>query len=553
MRAGAGASIWQALQRRQVPLVTGAAIVLLVGGIVALEVRSGGADESQVELAPGEDPATAEGAEPPDEPGARSDQREEPGADLGEQPEGQGGAGEEPAGEPGESPPDEPPADDDPATPANGRDDPGAPPEQPDEPAPTPGGRGVTDSALHVGFWIVNTDAGCGSLGLGQEGTSCEHEDRQQIAALVEDVNARGGVAGRELETTVFETDAASGSFSGQAQAACTAFTQDHEVAAVVSEGQIGRPFMASCLAEQGVPVVEPGFWPFDAELRSRLDGYLYQPTRPSPERWVSAYVDGLERIDFFDAGDVEDGLSSGVTDPRIALLRFDAAPFDRVTEEVLKPRLEQHGHELTEEFRIPTPDSMAGFGEMNQEISNAIVQMRSSGIDHVIFFATHGEMAVFYFQQAEAQRFRPAYGLTSMESMRLQSEQGPSAQFTDAVGVGWLPQFDVFPGDDPGGSESTERCREILHEAGLEGGAGRHAQCDNVFFLAEAFDRAPSLDAAGLRDAVEGLGRSWEPAGTFGAEFGPGRYDGPSGYRFTDWDSECECFRYVGDTQPMP
>lgn len=449
--------------------------------------------------------------------------------------------------------PDDGPADEAPSgpesTPGGGEDVDPAPDDGPpdDEPRDDPPGddrtaRGVTRDEIRIGFWLVNSDAGCGAIGLTGEGTSCTNEDQNQIKALAEHVNGQGGVAGRDLVPVFHESDAANGTFAAQAQAACTAFTEDHEVFAVVSEGVVGRPFMATCLADRGVPVIDPGFWPFDDDLYDDLEPFLYQPSRPRPERWVGAYIDGLADQGFFD----DPGVSVG-------LLRFDSAPFDRVTERVLKPRLADHGMDLTDEIEIETPDSVAAFGSMNSELSNAVVRLRANGVNRVIFFATHGEMAVFYFQQAESQGYRPTYGLSSMESMRLQSEQGPANQFEDAVGVGWLPQFDVFTDDDPGGSATADLCKRILQDAGLQGGAGRHTHCDNVFFLSTVLDRTPSFDAAGFRSTVERLGDDWEPAATFAAEFGPGRYDGPAGLRYTAWDDGCGCFRYQGGTRPLP
>jgi ABC-type branched-subunit amino acid transport system substrate-binding protein len=403
-----------------------------------------------------------------------------------------------------------------------------------------PASQGVTRTTIKIGFWFINTDTGCQFTGVQQGGSVCNNDDVNQIEALTKYVNAHGGVAGRKLVSKIYETKVSDGQYAAQSQSVCEKLANDERVFAAVSEGQVGREFMATCLARHKTIVIDPGFWPFDNTLYRQLSPYLYQPSRARPERWVAAYIDGLAAQGFFSKG------------ARVGLVRFDAAPYDRITRNVLKPRLARHGVTLIDEAELTTPPSLAAYGTENQQISNAILRFQSRNVDHVIFFTTLGELSVFWFQQAEAANFHPRYGMSSYEYFRQATGQS-DAQFRNAVGVGWLPFFDVDSPLDPGGTATTKICASIMKEAGVEPMAGRRTHCDGIFFLKAVLDRAPALNPAGFRATVEALGSSFQPASVFGTRFGPGRYDGPSQLRYLKFFSDCGCFKYTGGLHPLP
>lgn len=400
----------------------------------------------------------------------------------------------------------------------------------------------MSATEIKIGYWVVNSDAGCQAIGADRgSGQGCTSSDADAVRAFASHVNANGGIVGRKLVPVIYETEATRDSWASQAQAACAHFTEDNQVFAVVSEGEVGRDVLAYCVARTNTPVIDPGFWPFDDHAYRELNGLLYQPDRAKPERWVRAYIDGLAAQGFFGK------------DTRVGLFRFGGGSFDRVTERVLKAKLQEHGVKLAEEAVIKTPASVAAFSDMNVELASAILRFRQARVNRVIFFSTMAEMAIFYFPQAESQGFRPRYGVSSLEYLGRLSADAPDAQLRDAVGVGWLPRFDVAPADDPGGSAAAAQCKEILRQAGLNAGAGRNSRCSATLFLKAALDRAPALNPTGLRLAVEGLGTSFEPAETFTASFGPGRYDGPSTLRFVGFNTQCGCFRYTSGPKPLP
>lgn len=411
--------------------------------------------------------------------------------------------------------------------------------------APAPGlgppGRGVSATAIKVGFWIVDVSGTCSTLGVSGN-PACEESDEGEIEAINTWINAHGGIAGRKLDPVVIKSDVERSGYAAEAEAACEAFTEDHKVFVVVVPPQISRPEFVSCLAARNTPVVDGGFWPFDRRDWQRLAGILYMPNRPRPERWVAAYIDGLAAQGFFGKG------------TKVGLLRFEGAPFRRVTEGVLKPRLAAHGVRLTDEFAITPPQNTSSeYGTMNAQLNSAVLRFNDKDVDRVIFFGTLLEMQFFFMHSAEAQGFRPRYGLSSLDWPSFLEGLAPRDQLRGAVGVGWSIGYDVAAARDPGPNAAATRCKKILQDAGLDPGAGRNAKCDSAFFLKAALDRAPALNLMGLRLAVEGMGRSFEPAETFAAQFGPSRYDGPASFRYVRFDDGCACFRYSGGLRPLP
>jgi hypothetical protein len=166
------------------------------------------------------------------------------------------------------------------------------------------------------------------------------------------------------------------------------------------------------------------------------------------------------------------------------------------------------------------------------------------------------GEIGTFWYAQAHPAGFHPRYGLGSHDYFRSLSEED-AANFTGgggAVGVGWLPYFDVIPQNSVGPTASTKICADIMAKAGIGAeAAGRKTHCDGVFFLKAVLDRAPVLNIKAIRATVDGLGNSFIPASVFADYFGPGRHDGPSVLRYAKYYAACNCFKYYGPARVMP
>jgi hypothetical protein len=250
-----------------------------------------------------------------------------------------------------------------------------------------------------------------------------------------------------------------------------------------------------------------------------------------------------------------------GYFDPgaKIGLVRFDAPPFVRVSNSTLKPRLAAHGLKLTEEIGVATPQSTGDLGPMSSQLSNAILKLRSSDVDHVLFLDLGQEMSFFFFPQAESQGYRPRYGLSSYQGMNLMLANVPHQQFVNSVGVGFQPSMDMALANDPGGP-ALAPCKQAYADAGFGatnvGGAnavrGRSLYCDAFFFLKASYEKSASTTVSGLRVGADGLGTSFQATMPLGTQFGANRWDGAAVARGYTYFPDCECFKYNAMNRAM-
>ena len=117
-------------------------------------------------------------------------------------------------------------------------------------------GLGVTGRTITVGISYTR-NADTANAGIGASGITSGDEvaDSQ---AVIDEINARGGVAGRKLVGLFHPYDATSTS-TGDSQdaSACSDYTQDHKVIAVLSGGLTdGFP---ACLTKAGVVFFRSG------------------------------------------------------------------------------------------------------------------------------------------------------------------------------------------------------------------------------------------------------------------------------------------------------
>lgn len=399
-------------------------------------------------------------------------------------------------------------------------------------------GRGVTDKTITIGFQ-VSKDLQAAFTAVGASGSATN--ESTIVDSLVKWVNSTGGIGGRKLIAIKHETDPTSGTWASQAQAACATFTEDNKVFAVGSSPVGGSDALLSCLAAKDTPDIEQNLWFFDDEYYKRFPGYLYQPGRASPTRWAKAYADGLDRMGYFANG------------AKVGLLRFDAPVFTRIADNVLKPAMAAHGHKFVKEVSIREPAGVSDFGGMAAELNNAIVTFRAAGVDHLMFLENAGEIPFFFMQQAESQSYRPIYGMTSADIPETQAGQQPPAQLKGSMVVGWNPPNDVGSAHLPKGNPASDLCTSVMQKYGVSGaGFYTHSICDTVMFLRAVVPKVKTFTTLGLRDAVAGLGGSYDSPFTFSTLFGAGRFDGAQAVTGARFDDSCTCYKYVGSTSPM-
>ena len=398
------------------------------------------------------------------------------------------------------------------------------------------GAAGTPRRTVKVGFFISD-DASQIYKTLGISGaTHTREESRALWGAVVAQVNARGGLAGARVVPTYFFITSDSGSNASRAQQACTQFTEDDRVVAVVMDGA-GDLSLARCLAKRHTPLVDVGqtSYPYDdVDLRA-LAPYLYLPGRLSMSRF-GAYVDELAGHGFFGKHAV------------VGLVRFDLPDQARTAKDVIAPALRRHGLALTTDVAFTPVEGTGDLARASDEASAAVVRMRAAGVDHVLFLGSGLSLPYVFPTVAESQGYRPRYGITTDDGPEFMAGNAPAAQMTGAMAVGWEPQYDVADSDSVlAGSPVWRSCVAVLHKAGFAARDGR--RCTAVYFLEAALRGQTSTSAGALRRGADLLGTTVYSTQTYATDVRPGHYDAVSAVRVLAFDSGCTCFRYrTGD-----
>lgn len=355
------------------------------------------------------------------------------------------------------------------------------------------------------------------------------------IQPVVDHLNANGGIAGRQIAPVYHETDPANGTFAAQAQAACSHFTEDEPVFAVV--GMIVEPSLIDCLRERRTPFLAESMMVLDDTTWAPNRGFMYQPFAIRTERLAGTWVDTLVELGYFE------GMGG------LGVLRADEPNHERFARDHLRPALARHGVTVDEEVALRSPGSVGEAGDLFAGAGNAALRFRSAGVTHVILVPSGGALPYVFMQGAESQGYRPRYALNSLEVPAFVAPNAPAEQLHGTLGIGWLPASDIHYTEVAHGVNPAEDlCFELTQRNGDE--AKRY--CEGLWFLRDALARAPSLSPEGLLAGAESLGTSFRSPWTFATVFGPGRYDGAAVVRPLAFVDECACFRYSGEPRAI-
>lgn len=397
----------------------------------------------------------------------------------------------------------------------------------------------MTSKTVRIGVGVAD-DAGAFGSSLGLKGVDAG-DGRAQIAAVVKDMNRRGGIAGRQVELVVHNFNTAETlNYPDRAnQAACANWTEDNSVFAVVLPGGVINETLLACLAKRQTPLIGSGGIEFPR---------IYEPTYAKyPDLYMVGSMVGGRRdrlaIDravargFFKPWDTTAG-APGTAPARIGMMGFDS-PWGQLEVRSIHEQLARHGLKVT--TTVLCPQDFNGAVSCSQSSS---LRFRSDGVTHMI-----GAGALF-MQNAESQRYRPRYFVEA--GARIQEENAPAAQLAGAMAAGFIPAMDVRADKDPGdASPATAYCKKVMEDAGLSATDrttlwSMQSICDAFFTTKAAGDAAGALSTAGLRAAFESLGSRVPAAMTWTNHFGPGEHASARAVRDLAFDSACRCFVFV-------
>lgn len=400
-------------------------------------------------------------------------------------------------------------------------------------PAPT----GATSPAprdlppLRLGIHTSDSGAALRAAGI-SSASAVSHDDI--VLALVDDVNARGGIGGRLIEPVLHTTDSLRGSFTQQIAEACTAFTQDNEVDLVLDGALVPRYEMAPCLAEHDVPMLWEYGAMVDRELLAPVASHLFMPSMPLADD-LGVYIDVLVDRGFLDR------------DSTIGVLRLDNGVSERFARRVIDPGLARHGLAIEEEFAYSEPSGTSDAGSLATQSGNAVIRMRAAGVDRILFVPSFAVLPVLWWPAADSQNYNPKYAMLTYDTPTLQSDNAEDGQLEGSMVVGWAPAADTAPQLEER-TAVAQRCVDVTGDELLTG----RRYCNGFVVMEAAFASLPDTSSGSIRAALEALGASTPAGHTFRSELTADRHLAAREVQALEYSTDCECFAYVGRRYPL-
>lgn len=385
-------------------------------------------------------------------------------------------------------------------------------------------GPGFTASEIKIGLTLFRP----GSISQ-QFGIDAAYGDGQkQAQAVVDYVNARGGIAGRRVKPVYYTVDFGRTNFQdGQFEAeACAKWTEDERVFAAANNA-MARAQLLPCLAKKGVPGIHDGM-PIDEQRLAPYRDFYYTGAGPKAltiDRVATEVPKALGARGFY--------RSSGGKPTVVGIIHYDDAFYGSVVNKKMIPIIKSFGVKKVVVQAAP-------YGGTTSD-QTYVSRFQAEGVTHVQFLGEANAYPMTFMAAAENQQYRPKYGISTEQYPNLLESTSPipRTQLANATGIGWSQLLDVNNPADPGPTGPNDTlCLDIQKRAGQnmsERGARFTATtyCHALFFLKDALAKAPSLTVAGLARGVTALGTSYSSPGTFNpTSYSAIKHDGGTSYR---------------------
>lgn len=416
-------------------------------------------------------------------------------------------------------------------------------------------GPGVTRTTINVGVpYTSNGDAANAALGAAAITRGNEKDD---MRAVIEDINANGGVAGRRLVPVYYAYDAQSAdSRDSQDQAACETFTRDNKVFAVFGGG-LGENFDA-CMQKAGVLKLSSGRLIDEDRAYFRKYPTLFNLSVPSQDRMMADQVDTLRRLGYFTGWNPAAG-EPGPNPVKIGVLSIDTPTWSRPLRSVLLPALKSIGFAVdpANVYEVYNPQSDAEISRTTTDIQNATLKFQSNGVTHVIMLDANASLTLLFAPGAKNQRYYPRLGMNSATGAQALKDAGVigNDQLNGAVGLGWFPSLDVPAAETKKyATAETRRCLQVMKERTGQSFDSTNAaslaltKCDMGYFFDQvATGAGPRLNLQQVVASIEAVGGSYKPALVPASFVSSAQHDAiTQGYDMR-WNTACSCTRYAG------
>ena len=344
---------------------------------------------------------------------------------------------------------------------------------------------GVTDDTIKIGITYVDTEA---LKAVGLDFNLGEHE--AVYTALVDDINANGGINGRQVEAVIVPIDPTN---PAGAEAACLQLTEDEDV--FLMSGYFRGDTVLCPLEVHGTAVV---------------GGSLTPDALPRAQSPWAAWLSGSDQ----QAAITEEFYDRGALDGTVAV--YVAADDLAAYENIVKPKLDELGVVPVEVgvMDAPTDDTAA----MQNSVRLIAERFEAAGADTLLMV---GLGAPNYMQvMSEDTSYRPTLLFTVTNGARAFYT---SADTTDtSILEGALIGGDYGPDQARFDEATMQECVEIVTAAGLEAPApsgfdpddaanqpyqALFQACPDIFLIRALLERAgENLNYGTLAAAIDGL-----------------------------------------------
>jgi ABC-type branched-subunit amino acid transport system substrate-binding protein len=402
---------------------------------------------------------------------------------------------------------------------------------------------GISATEIRIGFVIAAGNPGTafgGSVAYDQDANA------RMVKAFVEETNARGGIAGRQIVPYYAFNDNSDQSDRAQLEsqtAACTSLTEDHHVFAVIAINPGGVKMSYDCYAKHHTPLIDSVLDDADQERMDQLAPWLLLPMYMNFTRMARLLPQVLKQESFLSA--------------RMGIISYDRPSTRRVTEKVLAPELERLGGKVLE--KVYLEPSYQGIGSGT---ASAVLRFKGLNIDRVVVLAPGGGALAIFASQADSQGYHPRYGISTYDAPanleKLMAQTGVERQLDGAVGVGFLPGRDILDAYAPALTPRERACFDVVRKRTGSNYSARQQDaaagtalgaCEHLAFLKAALEQrvGRSLTQPEVGVEVAKLGGRYLPVNVPSSSFGPKKLDGVNSYSVVAYTAACKCFQYRG------
>jgi hypothetical protein len=407
---------------------------------------------------------------------------------------------------------------------------------------------GVTETTVKVGFIIADRGELGNRLGFKTINPGTVETRTAGINAVVNSINASGGVNGRQI-VPVIRTYSAVDDSPEQAEALCKSFTQDDQVFAVYLDGQLqnnARP----CYQAGRAIMLDSSAIAQDQAAFEKYSGYLWSPSNPEYGSFVRTQIRTMAAAGYF----------NGATG--IQLLTSDDEVSRRVAQTIVRPELAAAGVTTINENFIDGTNQ----GTLGATVAAAQVAGTAAGLNRAMAVggARIMPLALAGF---EANDFKANWGVSTYDNpfnIENNKETYIAERYPGMVGLGYSQLIDSgdtsLPFPDPANAAQV-RCKGLVDASPASqppqdlraNYQDSYKFCDAAYFLKAVLDKAPKdLNVENFKQAAFSLTNEYQSATGFTSAGGQNVYAPVNSARPLAWDVARNIFVYTGAPVPL-